>query len=69
MHINCPYCVGKQMYLIANTNIKVPCEYCVKGHIAATPKERDKRSERGLLRRIADFFTTEITEHPPIDER
>ena len=49
---DCPYCEGKNDYsfIVANTDIRVTCEYCDKGVI---PKLTE---QPGLFTRIANFF-------------
>ena len=51
---DCPYCEGKNgdTFLLGGTNLRVSCEYCVKGVIPKLTIE----SEPGLLSRIANFF-------------
>ena len=48
---NCPYCEGKNGYTfyVAGTNIKLDCEYCVKGVIPNS-------ESNGLIDRIKNFF-------------
>ena len=37
---DCPYCEGRKVLTVANTNIKVNCDYCVKG-IVPRPRNFD----------------------------
>lgn len=62
MAADCPYCEGKQVYYIANTNIEIPCQYCFKGIIPKTPEDFARMIRPGLLIRIKGFF------RPPVDE-
>jgi len=51
MRKDCPYCEGTQKFFIANTNIEIACDYCVKGFI---PKPGETKI--GLIERIKNFF-------------
>lgn len=53
MKKDCPYCEGKngETFLVAGTNIRLKCEYCVKGHIPTPGEDR-----AGLLARVIGFF-------------
>ena len=53
MKKDCPYCEGKNgyTYLLANSNTRINCEYCVKGVI---PKPGETKIS--LLERIKNFF-------------
>lgn len=53
MKKDCPFCEGKEKFLIANTNIEMICEFCVKGVI---PKPKNFPIEPGLIDRITNFF-------------
>lgn len=50
----CPYCEGREVFQIANTNIRIPCTYCDRGRVIR-PGESIVR-DQSFFDRIKAFF-------------
>lgn len=49
---DCPLCEGRRSYFVANTNIKIDCEFCVKGVVSRPENFDPAKLEPGLLARL-----------------
>jgi len=57
---DCPLCEGKKTYLVANTNIKIDCEFCDdRGEIPRPENYDETKDAPGMLSRIAGLFRSD----------